>query len=453
MILLIALAQATPGMDHVSHGDRARWDGDRPTAREHYRLAAESEDPSARVMAHLRLIGMSGNYGLLVHGPAIDEALLSAEGEPWDWLALADYYLLLPPSLGGSPEDAERFALAAMPYLPGPALARLYLATGDEEVLLRLAQVEERDGLGDALLVHQGAPAPNPGTWNLGLGFTGSRDLGFGGGLVFVHPDLGLQNWMLQATLFGTTRKVASVGLVIQGPQRVYPTLSGAAQSGPLYRWEGDSFSTTTHELLQLAAGPGVRLGSVQLGVLGRARVDRVQSLGPDWMAGHGASATVSWDHAQGWGASRRGFGAYAGVDWSAGYPHLGTTAQAQGYWPMLRGVGAARVYGSVEWMDEAPFFRLPSAGGADLHRGARTWRYRAPWIVAADVEQRWMLTRVIEGVVFVDGAWVADDGPHPGAGLGLRLVLPPEHLNVIRLDVAISDSGWGLWSGFGETF
>ena len=65
----------------------------------------------------------------------------------------------------------------------------------------------------------------------------------------------------------------------------------------------------------------------------------------------------------------------------------------------------------------------------------------------------RKVLAQVLEGVVFVNGAWVAGDGPHPGGGAGIRLILPPEHLNVIRLDVAVSDSGWGIWSGFGETF
>ncbi len=452
-MILLGLALATEGMDHVSEGDEARWDGDRVAAREHYRVAAESSDPAARAMAHLRLIGMSGNYGLLVHGAGVDEALLSAEGGAWDWLALADYYLLLPPSLGGSMEQAQRFAAAALPYLPGPALARLYLATGDASYLEQLALEEDLDGLGRALLAHEGAPAPNPGTWNLGLGVTGSRELGFGGGLVFVHPDLALRGWMLQASLFGTTQKVVSLGLFVRGPQQLYPQLSGSAHRTPLYRYEQGGFTATTHELLQLGAGPGVRLGDLSLSLLARARTDRVESLGDDWMIGHGGSLTAVLDRSSGWGETRRGAQVFAGLDASLGYPHLGTTAQASAYQPMLRGVGAARLYASVEWREGTPFFRLPSAGGADIHRGAQTWRYRAPWIVAADLEQRWMLTRVIEGVIFVDGVWVAEDGPHPGGGVGLRLILPPEHLNVIRLDVALSDSGWGVWSGFGEVF
>lgn len=455
MLICLTVALASEGMDQLSEGDIDRWDGDRAAAREHYRLAADSEDPAAVAMAHLRLIGMSGNYGLLVHGPAIDEALMTAEGSAWDWLALADYYLLLPPSLGGSLEEAERFANAARPYLPGPALARLYLATGDPAVLEELAQQDDLDGLGQSLLKHEGASAPYPGTWNLGIGITGSRELGFGGGVVFAHPDLALKGWNFQTSLFATTRKVVALNAAVQGPQKIYPRLSASVQSTPLYSWDSGQvgFVSTRHDLLALSAGPGVRLGDVSLGVLGKGRLDRVESLGDDWLHGHGGSASAIWDRSSGWGSTRRGTVLSGGVDVSLGYPHLGTTLEGRAYWPMLRGTGAARLYGSVEWMEDAPFFRLPSAGGPNLHRGASTWRYRAPRIAAADLEQRWMLTRVIEGVVFVDGAWVDGDGVHPGGGVGIRLILPPEHLNVIRLDVAISDSDWGIWSGFGETF
>jgi len=460
-MMWLALALASEGMDALGQGDIARYDGDRPTAREQYRIAADSDDPAARAMAHLRLISMSGNYGILVHGPDIDEALLNTTGSPWDWLALADYYLLLPPSLGGSVEEAERFANAAFPYLPGPALARLYLATRDPEVLKQLRQQDDLDGLGQALVAHDGAAAPYLGTWNLGLGFVGSRELGFGGGVVFVHPDLALQGWALQASVFGTTQRVVAINAAVQGPQTVYPRLSTALQSTPLYVFneQRDAFDSTRHDLLSLGVGPGLRWGRAGMTLTMTGRLDRVESLGDVWLHGHGTRFTAAWDNSSGWGADRRGIVASGGIDvsagtfWEGGYPHLGTTGEVKGYWGMLRGTGAARLYGSKEWMDNAPFFRMPSAGGADLHRGAFTWRYRAPWIVAADLEQRWMLTQILEGVVFVNGAWVAGDGPHPGGGAGIRLILPPEHLNVIRLDVAVSDSGWGVWSGFGETF
>ena len=54
---------------------------------------------------------------------------------------------------------------------------------------------------------------------------------------------------------------------------------------------------------------------------------------------------------------------------------------------------------------------------------------------------------------MFGNLAYVIDDGLHPAGGLGLRLILPPERLNVVRLDVAVSDSAWTITTGWGEAF
>ena len=51
------------------------------------------------------------------------------------------------------------------------------------------------------------------------------------------------------------------------------------------------------------------------------------------------------------------------------------------------------------------------------------------------------------------DGSNPEDDGIHPGAGVGLRLLLPPEEINVVRLDFGFSDSGLGIYAGWGEVF
>ena len=135
------------------------------------------------------------------------------------------------------------------------------------------------------------------------------------------------------------------------------------------------------------------------------------------------------------------------------GYPHWGLTADLRAYRPGLGGVTAARLWASGELMKGAPLLRLPTVGGAELHRGAWAGRYRAPFISTLDLEQRWALIGPLEGVVFGNLAYVIDDGLHPAGGLGLRLILPPERLNVVRLDVAVSDSAWAITTGWGEAF
>ena len=53
--------------------------------------------------------------------------------------------------------------------------------------------------------------------------------------------------------------------------------------------------------------------------------------------------------------------------------------------------------------------------------------------------------------VAFLEGARI--DGWHGGAGLGLRLRLPPRPNNTVRLDVAFGDGGLGISAGWGEAF
>ena len=50
------------------------------------------------------------------------------------------------------------------------------------------------------------------------------------------------------------------------------------------------------------------------------------------------------------------------------------------------------------------------------------------------------------------NGVLLSRPGVVPGRER-LRLVLPPEALNVVRLDVALSDTAWGVYAGWGEVF
>ncbi len=429
-------------------------------------------------MARLRLLGVSGNLGALVHGPKIDEALAGLEGA-WGWLAVADFYLLAPPPIGGDMEEAVAAAEQALEGLPGPAAARLYLATGDESWLTALRQATDRDGLGDALVAHDGQPAPDPGTWTLGLGVAAAPGAGVGGGLVFLHPDLAARGWRLTLHGAGTTRGILDLGVSARSPDRSGLTGHGGIQGG---RAEGDFYNTeggaSSYVRWFTAArlGAGWQWGDLSLWAGGLVRWDQV----PSWMfqedcasapetcpsgplAGHGGYVGVSWDTSSGWGADRRGYrlslGANATMPGLSDYPHLAWRTEARGYVGLFYGVLAGRLLWRQELLDEAPIFRLPAAGGADVHRGAWAGRYRAERILALDIEQRWMVHGPLEAVFFFSGAWVAPesgeflDGLHPAGGGGLRILLPPEEFNVIRLDAAISDSGWGVYAGWGETF
>lgn len=463
----------TPGMTAISDGDRARWAGDRHAARDLYRQAADSQDPAAQAMARLRLMSFSGNYGVLAHGGRLDRALYAGDPGPWLYLAWADYHLFLPGGLGVSKSEAERYARAAYNALPGPAAARLYLATGDPVWLDELAQASDRDGLGDALLANEGRLPPEPGTWLLSVGVAAAPGAGVGGGATFVHPDLGLKGWYVSTSTFATTYRsylgsgtVRTPACALQARDRrcndlLYDGARGYAQASAvgartnINLYQGDVPTVTRLDLVQATVGPGFQWQGWSLQGGARVRWDALHLDGQDTALSpaHGPWGSVMWNRATGWGKTRRGWQMSGTIDWSAlGYAHLGYGLDVHGYVGFLRGVTAARVTWDQELLD-APIQRLPTAGGPDRHRGAWVGRYRDPRIATADLEQRWQVLRPLELVIFGNVAWVADSGFHPAGGGGIRIILPPEGLNVVRFDVAVSDSGWGIYTAFGETF
>lgn len=452
LLALLGMALASPGLDALGAGDLARYDGDRVSAVARYDEAIASGEPEAEAMARLRLLGLSGNWSLAVQGPRIDEALLKVDG-PWGIIAWADFNLLAPTQVGADREDAERLARQALTLLPGPAAARLYLLTGDRAWLDTIAASRVRDGLAEALLLHDGAPAPDPGTWFLGLGLAGAPGAGFGGGLIYSNPDLAHRGWSLSGSLSGSTRGAFWVVGSARSPGPVYGSANAGLGRSVVDVYEGEEVRQVPTLGTWVGAGPGVRRGPWGAAASLRLRWDDYGEL----ERGHGPTLGLAYDTRQGWGETRKGL--YVGLsgDWAvpgwADYDHLGYRLDARAFQPMLRGVGGARLTWSQELYPDAPLLRLPSAGGAELHRGARDSRYRAAWIATADLEQRWMIVGPLELALFVDGAWVAEQGLHPGGGLGLRLILPPEALNAVRLDFAVSDSGWALTTGWGEAF
>ena len=461
---LLTAAQASPGLDAVSDGDRARYDDDRAAAVARYQEAIDSGEPAAAAMAHLRMLSLSGNLGAIWHGPALDEALDEAEVDAdavsggWYALAEVDYHLMAPAFAGADIAVAIEGAEALLEVLPGPAAARLFYATGDEAWLetLRALTADERDGMGDGMVASGRTRPPDPGTWFLGIGLAGAPGQGLGGGLVWKHPDLARQRWWLSTSLSATSRGSVSAGAQLRSPGKLHGdgSLSGYRLVADVY--EDEQRLTYTLSGGRVRLGPGYRFrlgpGRARVWVSGEARAD---DLGDGTLRAWGPSAGTSWSTLRGVRGERRGQLLAVNSSWATGgdYPSLQLGADARAFTGALGGALGGRVTWRGERYEDAPFFLLPSAGGSVYHRGAWAGRWLAPWIGTVDLEQRWSLGAVLEPVVFVNAAWVDGEGVHPGGGAGMRLVLPPENLNVVRVDVGVSDTGWGLYVGWGEVF
>ena len=443
------------GLGEVSAGDVAWFAGGRRVARQHYLAAAESGDPAAEAMARLRLLSSSGNLGAVVQGPRIDRALSETAG-PWGLLAWADYHRLAPAAVGARPEDGIALAMEALGALPGPAAARLFLLTGDEQWLARLKSADSPDGLGGGLLAH-GALPRDPGTWYVGFGIGGAPGQGVGGSVFFRHPDLFLRNWFLSTAAWGNSRGKYGGSVYLSGPSRVAPRVSASASRQDFYDYLDTATLVTPIESARVALGPQFWAEGVRYGVQGVARWDVVDS---QVFRGHGLGGDVAWDTREGGGKERRGHLALLVVEGTyLDYSHASLVVDLRWFRPVWGSVLAVRGLHQQAFFD-APRWRLPAVGGATTHRGAWHDRHRAGWVDTLDVEGRWMVTQRLEAVAFGNMAAALPEGPNapiglfPGGGVGLRLLLPPEEWNLLRIDLATSTTNdWVVTGGWGEAF
>ncbi len=449
LFLALGTAWASPGLEAVSRGDLARYHSEHNVAKAAYKEAVESGEPAAEAMARLRLLAYTGNLGAWIHGPRLDKALARATGSE-AVLAWTDFHLFAPVFVGADRAEAARLAESLLEDYRAEATARLFLATGDRAWLEKLRAMEKRDGLGEGLVATEGALPPNPSAWNLGFGFSGAPGLGIGAGLRFTHPDF--KGWATDTWLGGTTLGSGYGVLRARSPGTLFFQIDGGASRGLLYRYPQGERESLWRTARWFEAGPGLQWRALRTWVVGVFRQD---DLGEGFLDGHGFEAGAQLDWRRGWGAGRRG--AYFSAQWTASLsqeaPHQGLFVDVRSYVPFLKGVWATRLTHQHAFVDEAPFYRLPAVGGMTLHRGAPYQRWRAEWIATVDVEQRWMVWGPIEGVVFGNTAWVAGSGLHPAGGVGARLLMPPEESNVSRLDLAFSDTGWGLYGAWGEAF
>jgi len=444
------VAAYSPGVDLVSRGDLALAEGQRAAARGHFLEATDLSEPAAEAMARLRLLGMSGNLGAMVHGPKLDLALGQCGGD-WCTLAKVDYHRLVPVALGASREEAVRLAQSLVHSLPGPALARLYLLTEDASYLKSLEQQEELDGLGQALLMSKGVLPPVPGTWFLGMGLTGSQGEGIAGSAVFLHPDLFWQQWWLRSGLWFSSRGSFGGNLLVEGPGDFTPRLLFSGSDAFVDFYEGGDRTSLQVRRAKLGLGPVIRSGAWTVGA---PFLWMPGNGGDGWQRLAGLGLEISLDHRSGAGNQLRGtlFSLESRRLWGDA-DDLFLFADSRGFLPVLGGVIATRLTFQGALIEGLPEWMLPVVGGSELHRGAWHARWRSARIATADLEQRWRVSRGFGMVAFGNVAWVQESGLHPAGGAGIRLVLPPEDWNVVRVDVARSDTGWSITAGWGEAF
>jgi hypothetical protein len=376
-----------------------------------------------------------------------------------------------------SPSDWCRVAMADydlwMPAIAGADPARV---PGDLASLAGWAPADERVAAAGAAVGSAGRPVgsenPFPGTWVLGWGVAVAPGAGAGVGLHFLHPDLGFQGMRLGFdaavdTLGGFSlagsfsERPSHRSLVVRasgGNLRgaVWGDGNGDADEGAAYAWQ----------TAQGAAGFSSTYGRVSFAGGGEARWDHAVVYDPPGAlpdaaggAAVGPWASVRWSGPIDVRLAGEVNGTQAGPAFALATAGVRVAIRGR---EEMAGQVVGRLIGQAS--TAGPFFRLPSAGGSTLLRGAPAGRYRGPLLVGAQVEYRHVIYGPVK-TAFIDTAWVSawqaepiGDDLHLSAGAGLRLVLPPADLNTTRIDVGVVPGldgafTWGVVVAWGEAF
>lgn len=445
----------------IDAGD-AKWRaGDRAGAVQLWRglsgRGAATHSDATEVMLRVRLLPVSGNLGPLWLEPPLDRAmqrcgdLAYAVSRPapespaaWCRVAMADYDVWMPAIAGADPRRVE----------------------GDLAMLRGWAPADARIAAAAA------ARAPFPGTWVLGWGVSVAPGAGAGVGLHFVHPDLGFEGHRL--ALDGSVDTLGGFSLsgsFAERPSRrslVVRVAGGNLRGTAWGAGRGDTPAAYAWQTVQGAAGFASTFGRLSVAGGGEARWDHAIVGGDSGIDASGGAAVGPWANARWSGpVDLRLAGDVNGTQ--AGPAFAMVTGSVRGA-VVGRGEHAPRA-GKVAWRalgevaTDGPFYRLPSAGGSTLLRGAPAGRYRGPVLAGAQVEYRHVVYGPVYAAAFADAAWVSGwtpapflDDAHVSFGGGARLVLPPGDLNTTRVDFGVVPGldgtvSWGLVLGWGEAF
>lgn len=131
-----------------------------------------------------------------------------------------------------------------------------------------------------------------------------------------------------------------------------------------------------------------------------------------------------------------------------ASYNHVRSTTTIQYRHPIGFGI---QLNADVCPNSDAPWWRLPSAGGGLYLRLPFAQRIRSKNLYTGTLEWQVLPKQTFGGVLFAEGAY--GDNLYGGAGIGARIRIPPSENNNLRLDVGYSTLGWGIFADIGEQF
>lgn len=421
----------------INLGDRLWCQEEYHKAEMEWKKATQSKDYAVVAQANYRLLLQASNLGWAVYGVQGDIALSKCStSDPYCGLANVDREIFM--SLLGLPSDlayAENIARRLIPYIPAEAMARLVWLEKEPKSLL--AEQPSLDGFGACL--QNSDWTRGPGGAYYGFGMYGGGRLGVGASASWTQPNIDGHGGQLQLSVSYTTQKAGGVFASYSSAGDLWIRSNVNAQRRPYYLYIDD---TPNFYLVEMAGGeisPGYRWdnGFLWLGLnMGVDYLDnRYRYFGPTGGIQLQISPYAQW---------RSDF-SYSNWD----YYNLRIDHQLMWIHP----TGFASMFNILSAPNtKSPWWRKPTIGGGNILRTTPAHRWRDEIIPSAVFEYRHKPQSTLGVVAFTEMAY-AEKGIHGGGGLGLRIRMPPQPYNTMRIDIGYGDMGWNVLFGAEEFF
>lgn len=436
LLLLLSWVQAAAISESIDVGDLAWCQGDIRQAKISWSEAAESSNPAVKAMAEFRLLQTSSNLGWTVHGIRGDKALETCSPyDAWCGLAWVDREILLHQlGLPVNTELMRQQLILIESELPAEVKARqVWMGDRDPSILSGMPLT----GLGQCLST-QPWPNDNPRPM-VGIGLTGGAMLGIGGVIQASYPFS--RESFVQTSVSYTSRRAGHFSALTAWGDQWGGLADVQLSRQPYFEYIDETLNDIVMvNMGSLAGGPKLQGDAFQATFGATLRTDKADDQA--WLQGHGPMLRLSWRPQNSLRLLYRTEATW--IDYTYWRNDLALNWVPQSGFALQLNLQSALG-------NQIPWWRQPTAGGGVLMRTPKAQQIRSPFLPVATAEWRFRKERMLGLAVFTESTY--DTRPHWGAGGGIRLRLPPQPYNTIRIDVGYGDLGLGFSVGMGEYF
>ena len=432
--MLPLIASLNSQYELLQAGDQLWCEDQHKEAMNSWRSIDKDENLGLKALVEYRLMLGSSNMTWMLNGLMGDQALMNcAPEDPLCVLASIDRELIF--DALGFPSDLD-YAKELLPYikpaLPQAHQSREYWLEESADLLPNLENV----GFGSCFLSDK-TILPIPQRTAVSFGGFATRKQGVGGSVFLSLPNL--NGFQYTTSISASTKQSGHMFHRFESTDTYWFFVETMVRRGLYYQYIVDQYASFLIDHGNLRIAPGYRWETGNLWIGAELRWDEALYKAS---RGHGVIAGVFWYPNQQWSWGNR-----LTVSW-LDYQHFRWT-QTLSY---VADGPAIRISTDLAPNSEAPWWRLPTAGGGQLLRIATLQRFRSDMLLTATTEWRFLTDKMVGFVLFSEAAYTKDD-TYFGSGIGLRMRTAPNTESLISLDFGYGTTGPNVYLGVGEFF